>query len=74
MAAIEDDVATVALPYAGFTDTDAFFPAVGPFNLTRTCNVGVGERLRAAGLPFGAWTPTPQSVRLSLWWNGLAGG
>lgn len=39
----------------------------------RTCNVWVGERLRRAGLPFGNWTPTPQAVRLSLWWNGLAG-
>lgn len=73
VAAIAGDAGAVPLPAAGFTDTDAFFPAAGRFRLMRTCNVWVGERLRRAGLPFGIWTPTPQAVRLSLWWNGLAG-
>lgn len=72
-AAIAAEATGPALPIPGFTDTDAFFPAQGRFHLIRTCNVWVGERLRAAGLRFGAWTPTPQAVRLSLWWFGHAG-
>lgn len=43
-----------------------FFASPGRFDLLRTCNVWVGEKLRAAGLPFGRWTPTTYSVRLSL--------
>jgi uncharacterized protein (TIGR02117 family) len=71
---IAAEAGSEALAHPGFTDTDAFWPAAGRFHLMRTCNVWVGERLRAAGLRLGAWTPTPQAVRLSLWWNGLAGG
>ena len=48
--------------------TDAFFAANGDFHLFHTCNAWVGETLRAAGIPFGIWTPTPQSVTLSAWW------
>lgn len=59
------------LDHPGFTATDAFFHANGGFNLFRTCNVWLGETLRAAGIPFGLWTPTTQSVNLSLWWNNL---
>lgn len=61
-----------ALPLPGFTLTDAFFPARGRFHLFNTCNVWIGETLRAAGLPFGLWTPFPQSIRLSLAQTGLA--
>ena len=50
----------------GFTGTDAFFPAQGRFHLFRTCNVWLGETLRAAGIPFGLWTPATWSVTLSL--------
>ena len=50
----------------GFTATDAFFEAGEGFDALRTCNVWVGEMLRAAGLRFGRWTPTPQSLRLSV--------
>jgi uncharacterized protein (TIGR02117 family) len=57
------------LDHPGFTPTDAFFHAEGRFNLWRTCNVWLGETLRAAGIPFGLWTPTTQSVNLSLWWH-----
>ncbi|MDN5788080.1 DUF2459 domain-containing protein [Pseudorhodobacter sp.] len=62
-----------ALPLPGFTSTDAFFHAKGRFNLFNTCNVWIGQTLRAAGLPFGLWTPFPQSIRLSLTQTGLAG-
>ncbi|UWR22305.1 DUF2459 domain-containing protein [Sulfitobacter sp. S190] len=50
---------------AGFTPTDRFFPAFGRFNILRTCNVWVGDTLRAAGVRFGRWTPLPASVSLS---------
>ncbi len=53
------------LPISGFTDTDMFFTAHGSFHIGRTCNVWVGEIMRAAGLRFGIWTPLPLSVRLS---------
>lgn len=55
---------------AGFTGSDGFWLAEGRFDLFRTCNVWVGQQLRAAGLRFGLWTPTPQAVALSLWLNG----
>jgi uncharacterized protein (TIGR02117 family) len=54
------------LDHPGFTGTDAFFPARGHFSLLRTCNVWLGETLRAAGIPFGLWTPANWSVSLSL--------
>ena len=53
----------------GFTGTDAFFPAHGHFSALRTCNVWLGETLRAAGIPFGLWTPANWSVSLAQWWN-----
>ena len=55
----------------GLTAQDAFFASRGDFSGLRTCNVWVGEVLRAAGVRLGAWTPTPQSLRLSLWWNAV---
>ena len=60
------------LPGAGLSGTDVFFHADTRFSAVRTCNVWLGEALRAAGQPLGAWTPTPQALRLSLWWNGSA--
>jgi uncharacterized protein (TIGR02117 family) len=57
----------VPLDSPAFGQTDAFFAAKGHFSLLRTCNVWVGEVLRAAGIPFGLWTPTPQAVRLSAY-------
>ncbi|SFS88370.1 conserved hypothetical protein [Sulfitobacter marinus] len=50
----------------GFNQTDGFFAAKGRFNIWRTCNVWIGDRLRAAGLRFGLWTPMPLSVSLSF--------
>jgi uncharacterized protein (TIGR02117 family) len=57
----------VAIAYPGFTATDRFYAAIGPFNIMRTCNVWVGETFAAAGIPFGRWTPTPFAVRAALW-------
>ena len=50
----------------GFNQTDGFLAAKGRFNILRTCNVWIGDRLRAAGLRFGIWTPMPLSVSLSF--------
>lgn len=62
-----------ALAHPGFTATDRFFEGAGRFHALNTCNVWVGEMLRAAGVRFGLWTPTPQAVRLSLaLWGGGA--
>lgn len=57
------------LDHPGFTGTDAFFPAQGHFSALRTCNVWLGETLRASGIPFGFWTPANWSVTLSLDWH-----
>ena len=54
------------LNHPGLTGTDAFFPAYGHFSLFRTCNVWLGETLRASGIRFGLWTPANWSVTLSL--------
>jgi uncharacterized protein (TIGR02117 family) len=58
-----------ALDHPGFTGLDAFFPAKGSFHAFRTCNVWLGETLRASGIPFGLWTPANWSVTLALDWH-----
>lgn len=67
---LSQDGSPIARPYPGFTATDAFFAGKGRFHLLRTCNVWVGEVMRAAGLPFGRWTPLPQSVGLAQYLHG----
>lgn len=57
-----------ALPVPPFGATDAFYAAEGRFSALTTCNVWVGQMLRAAGLDFGIWTPIPQSVAFSARW------
>lgn len=72
LAALLDHITAelgAALPGASLTGTDAFFHGQTRFSALRTCNVWLGEALRTAGQPLGAWTPTPQALRLSLWWN-----
>lgn len=59
-----DGTARLAVP--GLTGTDAFFPAQGRFHGFRTCNVWLGQTFRAAGIPFGLWTPANWSVRIAL--------
>lgn len=59
----------MALPSGAQRQTHLFYRAEGRFHLFHTCNAWIGETLRAAGLPFGAWTPTTQAVSFSLWWN-----
>lgn len=64
-ATFADGVETRVLPTPGFSDHDRFFPARGRFHLFNTCNVWIGEVLRAAGLRFGAWTPLPYAVSIA---------
>lgn len=69
----DTDGLPVPLAEAGFGLNDAFYTANGQFNIFYTCNAWLGAQLRAAGVPMGIWTPTPQSVELSLWWLGTGG-
>ena len=62
----DDTGAPIPLDAPGFGSTDRFFAAHGRFDILRTCNTWVAAMLRAAGLRFGAWTPTPYAVTLSL--------
>lgn len=57
----------IAVDTDGFSQSDMFFQAQGRFDLLRTCNSWVGGMLRAAGLRFGWWTPTPYAVTFSHW-------
>lgn len=41
----------------GYGATDAFYIAPVRFSLFKSCNVWVGQGLKAAGLPSGIWTP-----------------
>jgi uncharacterized protein (TIGR02117 family) len=41
----------------GYGATDLFYAARGRFSLFKSCNVWVGQGLKASGLPTGLWTP-----------------
>ncbi len=45
---------------------DAFYEAKGHFNIFNPCNQWANTVLRDVGVPLGVWTPTAQSLRLSL--------
>ncbi|WP_341861041.1 TIGR02117 family protein [Gymnodinialimonas sp. 57CJ19] len=76
-AALLAEIAATATPDAigveaeGHRATSGFVEARGRFHILRTCNTWVGRVLRGAGVPMGAWTPTPYAVRLSLWRAGV---
>jgi uncharacterized protein (TIGR02117 family) len=42
---------------AGYGSTDLFYAAHGRFSLFKSCNVWLGQGLKAAGLPAAVWTP-----------------
>jgi uncharacterized protein (TIGR02117 family) len=50
-------VSTDAPVAPGYGVTDLFYAARGKFSVIRSCNVWVGEGLKAAGLPSAVWTP-----------------
>ena len=72
LAAIANSASGAALPIDGHTPTDGFVEARGRFHIGRTCNTWISDMLHAAGINAGRWTPTPYSVRLSLWRAGLS--
>jgi hypothetical protein len=74
LASIEADFAPDRGPLPIASLRGAFFASSGRFHLFRTCTVWVGEKLRAAGLPFGRWTPTTYAVRLAIWHFDLEDG
>ena len=53
----------IAVP--GYGSRDVFYEATGRYSALRTCNVWTGERLAAAGVKVGRWTPF--SGGLMLW-------
>ncbi|MEO0939461.1 MAG: DUF2459 domain-containing protein [Pseudomonadota bacterium] len=61
---IEADIDIQApLPQPGFGAFDRFYSAAGRFHIFNTCNTWIARTLRAAGIPFGVWTPTPYAIR-----------
>lgn len=49
-------------PVRGYARYDAFYPARGRYDATRTCNAWTGRAFRTAGVAMGAWTPTSAGV------------
>ena len=56
----------ILVPGRGYDSSDAFYEAIGPYDLFHTCNAWTGARLRAAGVRTGVWTPLPQSIMWRL--------
>ena len=55
---IAGTIASTEAPAApGYGMTDLFYRAQGRFSLFKSCNVWVGQGLKASGLPAGLWTP-----------------
>lgn len=48
--------------YAGYSRHDVFYDAVGVYHLGNTCNQWTSDRLAAAGIQTGLWTPLPGGV------------
>ena len=48
--------------YRGYGANDTFYPARSRYTALRTCNTWTGDKLRAIGVPMGAWTPLAGGV------------
>jgi uncharacterized protein (TIGR02117 family) len=57
---------TIPLLGRGYTESDMFYEAVGPYNAFLTCNEWTGRALRHAGVRTGLWTPLSQSIMWRL--------
>ncbi len=57
---------TIPVLGRGYTGSDMFYEAVGPYNAFLTCNEWTGRALRAAGVRMGVWTPASQSIMWRL--------
>ncbi|TRD12853.1 TIGR02117 family protein [Erythrobacter insulae] len=55
--------------YPGYSRNDVFYDAVGTYHLGNTCNQWTSDRLAAAGIKTGLWTPLPGGVM--KWVNAL---
>jgi uncharacterized protein (TIGR02117 family) len=56
----------IAIPGAGYGQSDAFFEAEGWFNAFIGCNTWTAAALREGGVTTDWWTPLPQLLGLSL--------
>ena len=57
---------TIPVLGRGYSGSDMFYEAVGPYNAFLTCNEWTGRALRAAGVRTGVWTPLSQSIMWRL--------
>ena len=57
---------TIPVLGRGYTSSDMFYEANGPYTALYTCNSWTGEALRAAGVKTGLWTPLSQSIMWRL--------
>lgn len=48
--------------YPGYSRHDTFYDATGTYHLGNTCNQWTSDRLAAAGIKTGWWTPLPGGV------------
>ena len=51
---------------AGYGELDIFYEARGRYSALNTCNVWTSDRLNAAGVRTGRWTPISGGV---MWWH-----
>lgn len=49
-------------PHPGYSSHDAFYVARGTYHIANTCNQWTSDRLSAAGIKTGLWTPFPGGV------------
>ncbi len=64
------DGQAVLVKGATFEEGDLFYEENRHFNIFTPCNIWVAEGLRKAGVALGPWTPTSQSLLMSLWLTG----
>ena len=57
---------TIPVLGRGYSGSDMFYEAVGPYDAFYTCNSWTGAALRAAGIKTGLWTPLSQSIMWRL--------
>ena len=50
----------------GYSESDMFYEAIGPYHAFLTCNEWTGRALREAGVKTGLWTPLSQSIMWRL--------
>lgn len=48
--------------FRGYASHDVFYDAIGTYHLGNTCNQWTSDRLAAAGIKTGLWTPLPGGV------------